>query len=284
MIDTLYTNGCSWTAGNELEFDPIVQQLLADKKLRIDSNRKWILIDEDNKHVGHVTDFWPMFNWPKKLSERLSVTRLIDQSLGGSSNSRLLRTTCEFVKQYPAECRENLLMIIGWTISDRSELYLDNRHGYADWVQFNSNVTFSKSIRDEFRKDKDFAASIDQFQKDYILSIDNEHAQLAQYFQHIYLLSNLLNNLKIKYMFFNALPAWWDAGIGKYKMDVDTVFNKEISWQDKHPYIMQHQDSMHCYVLRNKFPRAPDKHPLVLAHDSWANYLHTALKTRGIVR
>jgi len=285
MIKHLVTNGCSWTAGNELECDMAYQDYLIEHELRHSPVDKWVLIDKNNKPAGHVNDYWCKFNWPGKLSEKLAIPTLIDQSVGGGSNSRILRQTCEFIKNYPIPARENLLLVIGWTISDRQELYLDNGQGYADWVQFNSSTQFSKSIHREFSKDKDFANSIDQFQKNYITSIDTEYAQLYQYFQQIYLLSSLLSSLNIKYLFFNALTAWWEAGSGKYILNVDEVFKKELAWQNSHPNMMHHnRGSMHSFVHRNAFPRGPDKHPLALAHDLWAEYILTQLKQRGIVQ
>ena len=91
-MKTLYANGCSWTAGNGIEHDPIV----ADKSL----HEKWAAHNE--------------YNWAKVLADKMNM-RYINQSQGAGSNKRMVRTTCEFLQQLPDSEYKNLFVVLGWS-------------------------------------------------------------------------------------------------------------------------------------------------------------------------
>ena len=56
-------------------------------------------------------------------------------------------------------------------------------------------------------------------QEEYIVNIYDDRVGIHKYFQGVYLLSNLLENLGIRYYFFSALPQWWTAGHLKLNHD-----------------------------------------------------------------
>jgi hypothetical protein len=103
------------------------------------------------------------------------------------------------------------------------------------------------------------------------------------YFNSVYLLANTLENLKVKYMFFNALPPWWTAGDLKTNFDVENSFVQEVKHHNDHNNIMHYKDSMFDFVNRNNYPVAKYLHPLCLAHTDWAEHLNTELKIRNIL-
>ena len=79
----LYTNGCSFTWGDEL------------------SNR-------DSRYAS-------------LLANKLNC-KLVDLSMNGSSNERILRTTFDYL-QDPKTDLENLIVVIGWSGISRTEIY-----------------------------------------------------------------------------------------------------------------------------------------------------------------
>lgn len=285
MIDTMYVNGCSWTSGNELELDPSFSAYLAEAGLHVSTLSQWNIVDADNKYVDRVSRHWDKFNWAGKLATKLSIPLLINESLGGGSNARIVRKTTEYVLQYPEEKRKNLFVIIGWTVSARNEVFIDNGKGPAEWVYFNSSQQFSKGISSGpgIRSDANLKESMDAYQKHFIVSIENDYAHIHRYMLGVYLLANLLENLKIKYFFFSALPPWWSAGNEQCKIDATSLFSKELAWQDTKKQILNYKDSMYDFVEKYKFPKAPMSHPLVGAHDAWSDYILSVIEERSLL-
>jgi hypothetical protein len=285
MIETLYVNGCSWTSGNELEFDPSFEEYLAEKGLHRSPENHWNIVDSNDNFVDRVNRHWDKFNWPGKLAAKLSIPTLVNQSIGGGSNARMARQTMEYVLRYPEADRNKLFVIVAWTISDRNEIYLDNKKGVADWVQFNSNQPLVESThrRFELSNDSNLSKSITEYQKQFILSIETEYSHIHRYMYNVFTLANLLENLKVKYFFFNALPPWWPAGAGKCRIDAEHLFEAEINWQATKPQILNYRKSMYDFVEQRDFPRAPCYHPLVPAHEAWSDYLVSVIKERNIL-
>ena len=281
MIDTLYVNGCSWTAGNELECDPGFKLFIESKgwKLQDPSDPiNWNLVDAAGNLASRVDEHYNTFNWAGRLQKLLKVPKLINDAAGGGSNDRILRTTVQRIMSMPERDRKRTLVVIGWTASDRSEIYVGN-----DWHRFNATQPFSSTADRYFLPDETVLKKIDKFQEDYILNVFSDYQRVHNYFQTVYLLSNLLDNLKIKYYFFNALPAWWIAGSSEVSCNVQGEFPEQLMWHDNHNKFHPRGDSMFKYVFDNKCPPAPYGHPMFQGHEMWANHLLGTMKTRRIL-
>ena len=113
----LYTNGCSFTWGDEL------------------SNR--------NSRYASL------------LSNKLNY-ELVDNSMCGSSNERILRTTFDYL-QDPKTDLENLLVVIGWSGISRTELYNDG----VDALVIDTAHAHSKLVVDTLVEIKSKFKSID---------------------------------------------------------------------------------------------------------------------------
>ena len=125
----LYANGCSWTAGNGISYDPLIQNLPLEERLTASSD----------------------YNWATLLSKKLRM-KCINQAQGAGSNKRMVRTTCEFLQQLSDDEYKNLFVVLGWTTVDRNEIYLQEDKIGA-WCMFNAtqpvsshNPPFSKSF------------------------------------------------------------------------------------------------------------------------------------------
>lgn len=257
---TLYTNGCSWTAGCELEED-----------------MKFKIFYSSLKNPTYTTDYYDQFTWVGKIAELMSIKNITNQALGGGSNYRIVRTTVEYFKNLPKEELKNHFVIIGWTLPERNELYLDDNEGYAGYVRFNATQKFSFTLEHREKFNKTFIDEMDNFQKKYVSLIHSQHMALQQYFQQVYLLSNLLENLNVKYFFFNALPVLWPHE----KLPID--FEQDSNWQNQKISIMPYKNNMYNFIISNNYELNNTKHPLVDGHYAWGQYLYGEIIKREIL-
>ena len=281
MTDTLYVNGCSWTAGSEVELSPEFLQFMQQQGLsRQDAADpfNWNLVDSAGNMVSTVDQHWDQFNWAGRLRQLVSADTLINQAAGGGSNDRILRTTTEYVKSLPANQRHSTLIVIGWTVADRSEIMVDQH-----WQRFNPVQQFSTTVDTRLLSDPARIAQYDVYQQHYVSTVFNDRQRIHNYFQTVYLLSNLLDNLGIPYYFFNALPAWWHAGSDEVSFDVITEFASELAWAESHTNIHNRHDSMFGFVHENNLPVAQYGHPLCSSHQHWASHLYNHLLLRNII-
>lgn len=98
---TLYTCGCSWTAGEEL----------AD-------------ITDRNRPSIMYYNSWPWF-----LAENLNIPVMINEGRGSGSNFRIFRRTSEYLIDYISrgEDPHDLLIVLGWTTPERYEIGVGKR-------------------------------------------------------------------------------------------------------------------------------------------------------------
>jgi hypothetical protein len=278
MIDTIYANGCSWTAGDEIEKDPKFIEYLNQHELKYDP-KFWSIYDKHGVHKYHPPELWLKFNWPSQVAKQLNVNNVINDAVGGGSNYRLLRLTCDFILAYPPEKRENLLVIIGWTSPDRKEIHLRDKNS---WERFNYTQPFSKTVEMVDRFEKAKLNIYDDYQKDHLAHIFSEFENITIYFQQLFLLSNLLENLKIKYLFFNALqyPAYTNPKLNE--IFIPNELKNNVKWYRNNNSIIT-DENMQTYVYNKKLPVAEMMHPMIDAHASWAEHLVKIMQDRKIV-
>lgn len=248
MIDFLYTNGCSWTYGNGLHEDIVFKN---DTNIRT--------YDE--------------FTWPCVLAKKMNID-VINDGRGAGSNDRIVRKTTEFLKSYPKDKIENLLVIIGWTTIERNEIYIDHP-GFYDWFNYNAAQHFSDQFSpNTASREKQFTITrINKVQKEFVTWVHSNYADVEKYFQHIYLMKNLLENMKVKYMFFNALPWTW-VPLGEISNQLSN-----INYTD-YPYFVgaAAQETMMSFCKTNNYPISTCMHPMVEGHKQWADHLYKSLQ------
>jgi len=282
MIDTLYVNGCSWTAGNELEQSPEYGDYINRIGLKIeapDDYFNWNIVDQQGLVVGRFEDYFNLFNWAGRLQKNLNIPNLVNHALGAASNRRILRTAIKYLRDTDIEQLKKTLVVIGWTVSARSELYIERPTG-AGWQVFNPTQQFSTTYDRRVAIAEEDLAKLDDFQKFHTAYVYNDYSGVFDYFQYSYLLSNLLENLQVPYLFFNALPPWWAAGQDQTQCDILAEFPEELEWQINHPNILHYDDSMYSFINHNDFKLGKYLHPLADAHSAWGDYLTEVLKTK----
>ena len=276
MTDTLYVNGCSWCQGYLLQEDPAVisyalslgYEFLSDFRVKL--------------HGEFVSDayqpIYDEFNWAGVLRKQLGIPKLVNQSLGAGSNARILRTTLDYVKTLTAEQRSKHLVVIGWTLPDRGELYLDDRAGTQRWELFNAAQEWDTLTPPEIYE-PEFRRRVTEFWRRYVTDIHSNYASVKLFFQQSYLLANTLENLGIRYYFFNTFPVFWGLD--------DPVqlesFNADI---EQHHYQLSTMPVGHCFAQQvSDKPEylLSDGHPNSLGYRLWADTLYTAITQRGLV-
>jgi hypothetical protein len=284
LIDTLYVNGCSWTAGNELDEDPIFVENLAKRgmTLHLTENQSVVNVKDSNDTiVGIAAEFWNEFTWAKNLADKLNLN-LINDSTGGGSNDRIVRTTVDYVRNLTPEQRSCTLIIIGWTFSNRNEICVKDTRNIPEWFRFNATHKFSEALTLDHTLGSSQIDLLDKVHKLWMTEVFNDHERVHSYFQGVYLLSNLLENLGIRYYFFNALPCWYVFG-DEMAAQIQTGFGSWLSWHDNHTNIQDIDHTMQHFMRESGYRIAPGKHPLVEGHRAWAEHLFETMKDRKIV-
>lgn len=278
-VTRLYVNGCSWTAGDELELDPEFHQLLVDNVCTISPQDNWTLIDAQGKHVGATSDFYNRLNWPGRLAQKLKVSDFFNHATGGGSNDRIFRTTIEYIRGLsPEQCAQTLI-VIGWTVVDRREIYLNHDN---NWHRWNTNETFSVTLTKPHTLDAHLIHMLDDHHKDYITTLFSKHERYMSYFNLSFALSKILQAMNIRHLFFNALPLHWNIFADS---DFCQMYEPQLAWQDNdNQNFLPHRDNMNNFVAVKQFNRGPGHHPLADGHRAWAEYIYEHLINRNIIK
>lgn len=243
MAKFLYANGCSWSFGNGIERDP-----------------NFISTGNMSKDLAIAHD---CYSWPAVLSKKLSY-EFINDALGAGSNKRMVRTTCDFLMNYPKEDYKELIVVLGWTTVERNEIH---NYDLNQWLFFNARQIFSSNYPTTKFK-SDYKSMVDEYQKLYVTYVYSEIENLTNYVHQRYMLSNMLENLGVKYIFFNSLPAVFDLEHKyDYRADLEKIKTKNV--------IADMTFDEFCRL--NNFRFSPCKHPMIKAHQKWSDKLYDKL-------
>jgi hypothetical protein len=278
MINTLYVNGCSWSAGNEIECDSLFEEHLNKNNFSFLNEKKRKIIHNDYKNViNDVTKFYNIFNYGGIIANKLKIANYINESVGGGSNERIIRKTTKFLFNYPKEKLKNLLVIIGWTSFDRNEIFIKK---YKKWERFNPNYQFINTLEHPDNYTKSEIDFFNRYHQDYVLEIYSEYERIISLNQQKYLLSNLLDNLNVKYLFFDVFA------FERQFLDSNPIneikYENNFFWNDTHKNIVS-DITMDNFMKKNKYPIAPYLHPMVDGHKNWGEKIYNELIIREII-
>tara|TARA_B100000902_G_C27193151_1_gene854987 strand:- start:251 stop:1027 length:777 start_codon:yes stop_codon:yes gene_type:complete len=125
----LYANGCSFTWGGGFEetfigepVTDIFDSIDSGLRLGIGNKSGWL---ESSQPSSKKFENWRCDNtWPKHTASELDLKIIKDDSLGGSSNARILRTTIDSFKGFiKSGIEHDILALIQLTDSTRFDLY-----------------------------------------------------------------------------------------------------------------------------------------------------------------
>jgi hypothetical protein len=278
MIKTLYANGCSWSEGYLLQEEPEVLEYATKLGYEFPS------VVEAKKH-GEPVHFPPFeiynnFNWAGIIAKELNIENIVNHAAGGGSNARILRTTIDYIRSLSRQEKKETLVVIGWTLSDRNELYLDDKQGSAQWMLFNGAQSFRSLVPKGIYEDS-FFDRISSFWDNYVIDVHSSYACIYNFFQQSELLANFLENQGIKYYFFNAFPIFW--GIH----DIDQTKQHELislaeNYNNNYA-VLPTSITFSEFVGEDQYLRLSDGHPNSLAYKLWANHMIEYMKTKGII-
>jgi hypothetical protein len=125
-------------------------------------------------------------SWPNQLAMLLNAD-LINYSLSGASNQRMLRTTREWARNMTHE--HQYFIIIGWSTWERQEWYC-NQQFYQ--INASGHDGLPRDLHDAY---KEYVGKLDD--QSYVSAAKNTE-------QEIYQLAQQLQRPNVKYLFFNS--------------------------------------------------------------------------------
>lgn len=250
----LYANGCSWTIGEELE---LLEEFPAWRATQ--------------PYVFQMHDFYNQHNWSRKLAEKINAKEYYNDAEGGGSNARMVRRTMDFIRKFPVEQRDELVIVLGWTSIERNEIHLEDSR-CRGWHRFNATQPFRNYIWKENQEQiADVIKDVERYQDHYALVGNSLIGCLETYFNQITMMRHTLENLKIKYLFFQAVPPYWHQDLTSLGVDVYHDYNTEIVDINNKKNIGTYQHSaMQTICAEKKFPHGPGLHVLEEGHKYWA--------------
>ena len=278
MINTLFVNGCSWTEGYLLHEEPHVKEYAATL------GYEFFGVLEAKKNGEPVPypflEVFNEFNWAGTVAKELSIPTIVNHAVGGGSNPRIVRTTMEYVRALTEEQKKETLVVIGWSLPDRNELYLDDKHGNSLWFLFNAAQPFNTLTPSELFE-KSFIERMSKFWESYVIDVHNNYSSIYNFFQQSELLANFLENQKIKYYFFNTFPVFW--GIHDVEQSKQEELQKLATYYNNRYSVLPTTDTFAEFVNDKKELRLSDGHPNSLAYKLWAQHIIKDMKELGLL-
>jgi len=226
----LYTNGCSWTYGGSL--DP---HFIIDDKL------------DDQKRLSLV--------WSYHLGQLLNADKVINLSAGCGSNSRMIRTTLDYLKTLSKYECENTVAVLQFTEYSRFELYnqIDENNDYenipARWLKCKVDTAIFSGSHMQAPYDIDDIINMVNRK----ISFETYIVWVYQTLACLYALKGIFDTYGVKKYYFWQLGQQWNYWPKEYKDELFNNFNiidKDEEWQyeridkikDTHPNIIGHKE------------------------------------------
>lgn len=191
MGKILVANGCSFTAGDELadadffpEFaDPDLWKKVCQKR----KQQAW-----DDRSIDRL---WPMQKaraWPRHLGDLLGVERVDNIAFGGTSVTRMVRTTIPYVLRLLDDGvpPNDIVVVLQWTEAARIERWDDSGSGYYCLL-----LNFIENYR----------APKKDYLKLYIRHFQNDLYDTKAAVQSALLLQSFLRERGVEFLFFEAI-------------------------------------------------------------------------------
>lgn len=197
-MKVLYTNGDSWTHGDEI-----------------------LDIDGYDPASTRYYNTWPWF-----LSQQANIPVCINDAQGGASNIRIFRRTNSFINKWIGNGKnpKDLTVIVGWTTPERTEI--GNEHAiYSITIQ---NFLKLHNVEvDEYL--------LKQYQQSFYNVYSDEYGEhmTAMYMANLRM---LCQGLGIRYYDFIAIgkhPSYWQEIIKtKWNLEIDNMYFKN-TWSSE---------------------------------------------------
>jgi len=212
----LYACGDSWTAGQEIP-----------RKLP-------------------CTTEWYYHTWPWFTMEKLNLSLCINEGAGAASNDYIFRKTNNFILNWIGKGKspKNLIVIVGWTIPERTEICIDNNFHHITAHSIIGKNSQSHNLKN--------------FQQIFYKIYDEKSLQIQQ-IRYMLILRNLCAGLGIKYYDFIA----FGTPVDKLNYISNREFNQGL--------INLYPTSWKQYIEDNDHSRFQYGHPTIETHKLWAD-------------
>jgi len=243
----LVSNGCSHTAGAELEY--IEQGECYDKA------------------------------WPKHLSDNLGYDH-INLSMSGASTTRIVRTTYEFIHDYIKQRKsfKELFVIIMWPGIYRTEVYVDIDHIY----NYDNNWT-PMVVGNDTRNKKQFPPSLYYYYKSWTANMTGYQAS-CDFYIAVANLQNLFYRYGIKYLFLDAANSGLKIGdtrLDPYRLQVDKRYYEGFDEPSNCYTTLCHNSSQK--IAKGSIDSGLNSHYDEDAHIWFAKYVKHIINKRNIL-
>ena len=282
MIERLYLNGCSWVEGHLLHEEEKVLDYAKSigfefKSMFYATKRRDLTVE----YGKSFKEFYNKFNLAEYISKDLNINEVYNDSEGAGSNARIVRTTVDYVKQLTAEQKEKTLIVIGWTMPERNEIFLDDKTGLSAWCKFNLTQRFSEL--DHKRLNTNFVKRIDKFWEQYVVDVHTFYYSIKKFFEQSCLLANFLENNNIKYYFFNTFPILWGYNDLYNDYELMEEIKKDMDYYNNNFFAENLNTTFEEFIKNIPNCHLSDRHPNSLGYKLWAEHILKNMKQKGIV-
>ena len=283
MIERLYLNGCSWVEGHLLHEEEKVLDYA--KSIGFEFESMWhatrYLNSSTIEYNTSFKEFYNKFNLAEYISKDLNIKEVYNDAEGAGSNARIVRTTVDYVKQLTEEQKEKTLVVIGWTMPERNEIFLDDKTGNSAWCKFNLTQRFGELDHKSF--ENTFVKRIDKFWEQYVVDVHTFYYSIKKFFEQSCLLANFLENNNVNYYFFNTFPILWGYHDLYNNPQLIEEIKQDIDYYNENYFCEELDSTFYDFIEHIPNCHLSDKHPSSLGHKTWAEHILKNMKSKGIV-
>jgi len=254
-----YANGCSFTWGGTLfEFqgvDDITKEnyfLPAEPNHRLNAERLQTV-------------------YPHHLGKLIKAENVINDSLGGGSNYRIVRKTLEYFNNLLVNDIDisNHFVTIQWTEPSRKEFYDEVTN---NWFQITNNSFVCET-------NPKYTYLFHDPHEFYYKYLQSDITDFYNYLGHVYLLGHFFEAYKIPYVFF------MHADFLRPYLHEDKVISRDNFRKTFGKFNWINNDCLNCDMYRSGIEDCAPKggHPSAKGHIQWANKLFDHLKATQIL-
>lgn len=207
--------------------------------------------------------------YPHHLGKKIGATRIINESLAGGSNYRIVRKTLEYFNNLLLKNKTitDHFVTIQWTEPSRYEFYDEIEESWVAMTNYSWHFENRKrGYADDY---------IDDFYN-YYYKTQTSKQDFSMLITQIYALGNFFKSHNIPYLFFRH--SGWEYRFIEEKIITDKNLRKlllQFNW---------YRDDVLLFDMQNsKIDKVDDGHPSILGHKQWAELLAEDIRKKKLI-
>lgn len=203
------------------------------------------------------------------LGKKINAKKVINQSLAGGSNHRIVRTTLEYFNNLicNGEKIDNHFVTIQWSEPSRYEYYNEIE---KTWMLLSAHNAISENMVPNI--------SYLKIQQNYYKNFYTTAVSFHNFVQHVYVLGNFFRVNKIPYLFFKH--AAWDM-----PFYVEKLVDREKYFKIFGQFNWLNDDPLDYNMYGSGIERVNnDSHPSELGHKQWANIVYRHIEKKKLIK